>query len=132
MRKLREAMRADRQGWPRPDPRPSRAVGILLRDEEWSKKSDRWIAEKAAVSGTLVARMRPELNCNTVAVESEPAAPPPRIGKDGKTRALPSKPVAEPKPFVSKYNPAKAPSHRERRDEQPSCMPVPRPVARQW
>jgi ParB-like chromosome segregation protein Spo0J len=57
-----------------------RAVEVLLRDEEWSAKSNRWIAEACAVSADLVDRMRSEL---PVTGSSKPAA---RAGRDGKTR----------------------------------------------
>jgi hypothetical protein len=58
---------------------------LLLKDEEWGRKSDRWIAEKCGVSHPLVIKLRSEL----VTVTSSA----PRIGQDGKTRKLPTKPA---------------------------------------
>lgn len=52
-----------------------RAVETLLRDEEWSKKSDRWIAEKCGVSYMTVARHREELPQSDTST---------RTGQDGK------------------------------------------------
>lgn len=59
-----------------------RAVSMLLGDEEWRAKSDRWIAEKCAVGNKLVGDMRREQLC------SEHSSPP-RTGKDGKARRPP-------------------------------------------
>jgi hypothetical protein len=39
-----------------------RAVKMLLADEEWGAKSDRWIAEQAAVSHPYVAKVRKKLS----------------------------------------------------------------------
>lgn len=57
-----------------------KAVAGLLKDPEWSKKSDNWIAEKCKVSGHLVADVRAliEKTANT-----KPSA---RTGKDGRSR----------------------------------------------
>ena len=41
-----------------------RAVETLLRDEEWSKWSDREIARRCAVSDRFVNKMRPEVTAN--------------------------------------------------------------------
>jgi hypothetical protein len=58
-----------------------RAVELLLRDEEWSKKSDRWIAEKCGVSHNFVNSVRPQLSSDDSS----------RTGQDGKTRKLPER-----------------------------------------
>ena len=64
-----------------------RAVGIALADPEWSKNSDRWIAEVCGVSHTFVQGLRPQLA--SVASSS-------RVGKDGRERQLPEpRPSAE-------------------------------------
>ena len=55
-----------------------RAVMLLLRDEEWAKKSDRWVAEKCGVSHPFVAKLRGELESDTSSR--------PRTGQDGKVR----------------------------------------------
>ncbi len=51
-----------------------RAVKILLADDEWSKKSNIWIAEQAGVSDKTVAARRPT-----------PEVPESREGMDGRT-----------------------------------------------
>lgn len=57
----------------------------MLRDAEWTKRSDRWIADAAKVSHPTVAKVRAQLE--TLPVDAaEPAS---RIGQDGKARALP-------------------------------------------
>jgi hypothetical protein len=67
-----------------------RAVEMLLRDEEWAKKSDRWIADKCGVSDPFVGKLRELLTVSS-------SVPAPRVGKDGKTRKLPSaRPQSEP------------------------------------
>jgi hypothetical protein len=56
-------------GLPRNDADKRRAVETLLRDEEWSKWSDREIARRCAVSATFVGKLRAELQ-PTVHVDS--------------------------------------------------------------
>jgi hypothetical protein len=68
-----------------------RAVMLLLGDEEWVKKSDRWIAEKCGVHHEMVSKLRPEL----AETASSPTA---RTGQDGKTRKLP---VRRPSPSAA-------------------------------
>lgn len=70
-------------GMPRTNADKRRAVETLLRDEEWSKKSDRWIAEKASVSPDFASRMR--------RLSSDDSSPGTRKGRDGKARTLPEK-----------------------------------------
>jgi hypothetical protein len=53
-----------------------KAVEALLRDKEWSSKSDSWIASQCRVSHTFVAKLRPAVTCN---VSSQ------RTGQDGRT-----------------------------------------------
>lgn len=48
-------------GLPRSNDDKRRAVEVLLRDEEWGARSDRWIAEQAKVSHPLVSSVRAEL-----------------------------------------------------------------------
>lgn len=74
-----------RHGLPRTNEDKRRAVMVLLNDPEWGKKSDRWIAEQAAVSNKLVSVMRGE----TATVNRSQLGE--RRGKDGKTRKLPEK-----------------------------------------
>jgi hypothetical protein len=59
-----------------------RAVLTLLRDEEWSKKSQRWIAERCGVSHQFVANMQGELST----VDSSATLAERTTGKDGKSR----------------------------------------------
>jgi hypothetical protein len=56
-----------------------RAVEVLLADEEWSKRSDRWIADKCGVTDKTVAKLRP----STAEI---PQLKKPRTGQDGKVR----------------------------------------------
>lgn len=74
-------------GLPRKNVDKRCAVATLLSDAEWSQKSDRWIAERCAVSDPFVGKLRAELQT----VSSPAPAPAARVGKDGKTRALPQK-----------------------------------------
>jgi hypothetical protein len=60
-----------------------RAVLMLLHDDEWGKRSDRWIAEKCGVDHVTVANRRAELVNFTSSSTS-------RAGQDGKMRKLPS------------------------------------------
>lgn len=56
-----------------------RAVETLLRDEEWSRKTDRWIADSCGVSPTTVGTIRAELSKLDAS-----GAPTMREGQDGK------------------------------------------------
>lgn len=82
-----------RHGLPRTNEDKRRAVMVLLNDPEWGKKSDRWIAEQAAVSAMMVSRMRKDTstNCNNVTVGQ-------RECRDGKTRKLPERRAEESAP----------------------------------
>lgn len=88
------------------------AVTRLLQDIEWSKNSDRWIAEQAGVSDRFVASVRPEVRCEPFAPETDAAEtqdetrhyddsesqieperePPKRTGRDGKKYPAKRKP----------------------------------------
>lgn len=68
----------DKHGKPRTNADKRRVVTEALTDEEWGKRSDRWIAEKCAVGHAFVSNMRKQLS--TVDSSS------PRTGKDGKAR----------------------------------------------
>lgn len=57
-----------------------RAVRTLLEDPEWSKKSDHWIAEQAAVSHMTVGRIRAEMEATGTLFQSNE-----RVGRDGRT-----------------------------------------------
>lgn len=77
-----------RHGLPRTNADKRRAVESLLRDPEWGQKSDRWIADAAAVSKTMVLNIRGELRSTGHRDQLEE-----REGKDGKTRKLPERQV---------------------------------------
>lgn len=64
-------------GKPRTNADKRRAVEVLLRDEEWSRRSNEWIAEKCAVSPPFVGKMRADA-APTQNVLSE------RAGRDGR------------------------------------------------
>lgn len=67
-----------------------RAIRLLIADEEWSKKTDRWIAAKCAVGHGLVASVRSELRGDGQATEET------REARDGSTiRVTPVTPVRE-------------------------------------
>lgn len=61
-----------------------RAVEMLLEDEEWREKSDRWIAEKCEVSQPFVSSVRKQSTDNRYQLRDEK-----RLGLDGKLRQLP-------------------------------------------
>jgi hypothetical protein len=61
------------------------AVLMLLKDQEWGERSDRWIAEKCRVSNHLVAEARASTG------NSPSSKPPKRKGRDGKARKAPKK-----------------------------------------
>ena len=76
-----------RHGLRRTNEDKRRAVMALLADEQWAKKSDRWIAEQCKVSNTFVSGIRQQLGVN---VDTST-----RTGKDGKAYPgkKPKKPV---------------------------------------
>jgi hypothetical protein len=112
-------------GLPRTNADKRRAVTMLLADDEWGEKSDRWIAETCRVSFTLVARVRAELhptatNCSsprdsTATSRSSQAAP--RTGKDGKKRKPRSPSGTNPK------KPKVTPARLEVKDETGRKVP---------
>jgi ParB family chromosome partitioning protein len=73
---------------------------LLLRDAEWSKRSNRWIADKCGVSDPFVMSQREPLT-----VSSSPTS---RAGRDGKVRRLPAKAAAKPTSDRAAAQPATA------------------------
>lgn len=74
-----------RHGVPRTNADKRDAVLRLLGNPLWSGQSDVWISEQCQVSDRYVAKLRGKLGQN----------PTERIGRDGKTRRIPSRPQAE-------------------------------------
>jgi hypothetical protein len=78
-----------------------RAVGRLLRDEEWSRWTDRRIAQTCGVDNSFVSRLRKEMGG-----VDEQHLPATRTGSDGKNYpAQRRKPVAKPVEDESTYDP---------------------------
>jgi hypothetical protein len=83
-----------------------RAVEMLLADEEWASRSNRWVAEAARVSHHLVASMRPSLPGGNSPTRtdrrghnqpaSKPKAEPPADGSEPGREAVDSGQVREP------------------------------------
>lgn len=74
-----------------------RAVEILLADEEWSEKSDRWVADKCRVTHPFVAKVRSQVVTVTTCQPEQrdswhenPETEPAREGKDGKRYKQPA------------------------------------------
>lgn len=95
-------------GLPRTNADKRRAVELLLRDEEWSKRSDRWIAEKCGVSHNFV-------NVNRRALSSDDNASSTRTAKDGREYPAQRK-APEAAPIQ--------PQEREAKEEEPEESPV--------
>ncbi|MGK3981178.1 chromosome partitioning protein ParB [Sorangium sp. So ce118] len=104
-----------RHGLPRTNADKRRAVESLLQDTEWGQKSDRWIAEAAAVGKTLVLRMREEMRSTGRGDQFAE-----REGKDGKTRKLPERQLE-----ASGRGEVEASTEVETRGEAPGEQPSP-------
>jgi hypothetical protein len=65
-----------------------RAVTLVLADEEWSKKSTRWIAEVCGVGRKFVEAVRRQLAPGATHPEVGEAGPTHRLGQDGKLRPV--------------------------------------------
>ncbi len=97
-----------------------KAVRTLLEDAEWGQWSDRRIAEATNTSPTFVGKVReslkPPVHVDTstpaaagVHVDTSPAAPAQRQGKDGKTYEVkPKAKKAEPEPASASDGPSAA------------------------
>src|SRR5690606_32244658 len=79
-----------------------RCIELLLRDEEWGARSDRWIAKKCGVDNKTVAAARARLSPGEEFPQLDE-----RRGQDGKSypvahgRGEPSRPPADPTPRSS-------------------------------
>lgn len=73
----------DNAGLRRSNADKRRAVETLLADEEWSRKSDRWIAEKCGVHHVFVGKLRGEPTGDDHQL--------PREGRDGRVRKTPER-----------------------------------------
>lgn len=82
----------DAHGKPRSREDRRRAIEKLLRDEEWGKRGDRWIAEQCRVAPNTVGAVRRGLeSAAQIAHLTE------RVGQDGKTYPVPQRrPTPEP------------------------------------
>jgi hypothetical protein len=69
-----------------------RAVEMLLADEEWSTKSERWIAETAGVHHSTVQAIK---QLAESASSTSTGTSSPKTGKDGKKRLTQNKPPAK-------------------------------------
>lgn len=69
-----------------------KAVHFLLTHPEWSKKSDRAIADAAGVSHNFVSDLRKQLTAKQLSSDDSSKPQPTRTGKDGKERPASSKP----------------------------------------
>ena len=98
-------------GLPRTNRDKRRAVEVLLRDEEWSKKSDRWIAQKAMVGHAFVSKLRGQLSTGDSCLA-------PREGKDGKVRTMP------PRPSPSSAMKVPGEDEPDEEEEPPSIRPA--------
>jgi hypothetical protein len=96
-----------------------RAVEMLLADEEWSSKSDRWIAETAGVSHTTVQRTKELAHC---ASSTGTGTSSPKTGKDGKKRLTQNKPPAKKSGPVLHCKLCNQ-SFRESEGDCPRCFP---------
>jgi ParB-like chromosome segregation protein Spo0J len=99
-------------GLPRTNKDKRRAVEILLRDEEWAGKSDRQVADKAAVHHELVGSVR-RATRDQLADSANCGEPDTRTGKDGKQyptrKAKPAAPPIEDAPPPPPPAPARHP-----------------------
>lgn len=73
-----------------------RAVEMLLRDEQWSKWSDRQIADQCGVSGPFVGDVRRAMTPAQVQTVSTCDEPKTRTGRDGKQY-----PASQPRPKLA-------------------------------
>jgi len=98
-----------------------RAVEMLLADEEWSVKSERWIAETAGVSHTTVQRAKELAQCANSPVSGE-ATPEYKAGKDGKKYSA-KKPPVQKTPSVDYHCVECRNTFTEAEGECPRCFP---------
>lgn len=113
-------------GRPRTNADKRRAVTLLLSDEEWSHRTDAWIADKCAVAARTVGRIREE---SVRADNVTPDATPKRQARDGKEYTLPKPkpaPVIEP---VTEEDDAEPESAPQPIATAPRAEPAPAPVA---
>lgn len=105
----------DKHGLRRNNKDKRHAVEILLRDKEWAAKSDRKIAELAAVSNKFVGDIRKEVTVNGT-------QSPKRTGKDGRTINTTNIGKAKPK-AASKPGKAATPTTPTRGKATPASPP---------
>lgn len=93
-----------------------RAVEMLLADEEWSAKSDRWIAETAGVHHVTVANIKQVVKFTSSTITGDNS---PKTGKDGKKRLTQKKP----KPEISLFCTECGRWFKETEGDCPRCHP---------
>ena len=110
-------------GKPRTNLDKRRSVQTLLSDEEWSQKSDRWIAEKACVNQSTVTRLRAE----TTGDAKHHVPPLPKVAKDGKSYTFPDRKKKSDPPAPA---PVPPPSSKRQLtiEDVPEPAPKPAPV----
>jgi hypothetical protein len=106
----------DRHGLRRTNADKRRAIEMLLADEEWAERSDRWIADQCKVSHTLVADVRSSREANQLEVPPvEVEQPHPEVAgpRDHSPEAASS---ANPAPHIPATPPPAPPPRRLGRD----------------
>jgi hypothetical protein len=78
-------------GRPRTNADKRRAVELLLRDEVWSAKGDRWVARQCGVGHQLVGDVRGQLDESSSSAPKSTESQGRRQGKDGKWRKTPKR-----------------------------------------
>jgi hypothetical protein len=96
-----------------------RAVEMLLADEEWSTKSERWIAETAGVHHSTVQAIK---QLAESASSTSTGTSSPKTGKDGKKRLTQNKPPAK-KSGPTYHCELCNQSFRESEGDCPRCLP---------
>jgi len=97
-----------------------RAVEMLLKDEEWSQRSDRWIAEIAGVSHPTVLNVKAQVVNFTTSPTSGNFSPEFKTGKDGKKQPAAKKKQSQPELYHCKLC---MNSFTEKEGDCPRCFP---------
>ena len=98
-----------------------KAVGTLLADPKWRKRSDRWIAEACGVGHPLVADVR-----KATATQLEDVPVDDRVGRDGKVRRR--RKAADPAGYEKFKKRERAAERRRRKSDLPDPASPDSPV----